>query len=829
MKHYLGFSLRNLKRRKLLTFLTLIAIILSVGLISVLGILSHALTASQIAQAEALSGRYHVMYKGLTEETVDKLKTDQRIEQFGTSKPVGHAALPNENFSVTLEETDPVAFELLSLNLLQGRYPLKPNELVLDEQTLALLGIPFAEGTPVELNMELSRLNAEDGSFSSIGADQHTFVLTGVMKNHPAAVSGRYGLGFTGAGTFPQLGDLFSAFVRFKTGIHPVEASRALYKQLGLKDWQLAENNWLLAALGSYDEEGDGEGAAGGLTRSSQLVGALVLLAAGLVIYNIFQVSVVQRTREFGMLRAVGATPTQVRRLVLNEALLLCLIGIPLGLITGTLASSSVVGQVSTILSPDVLGVDSAEQAAQVVQQHIGIPWLWLLTAAGIGLAATLLAAMLPARLASRVPPVTAISGLSAAGASRFRRRKSSRADRHFLWQLAKLNLSRSRGRTAVTVISLTMAIITYVTLQSFVQSLNPMEMLADSMDSAYSLSGQVGIPDADIAHVRSLPGVSHVRTAVEIPEPYDVEAHKAAGLTTKEESQAYTITHTQEVLGYDDGTLETILGALGKNAPTLAEMKEKPLALVWNKEVNQRFSADWQPPAPGSKLVFLGQDITVAGAVDNIAIHRPYTPLGLTLLMHESQARLLAPEKTVKFADLFLKPNITEEEQNQLKLTLEAIQQKTPNCTLTSLEQTKAELIESLSAIRKLGFGLISLISIIGALNIMNTTITSLHTRRAELGTGRAIGMSMQQMNRLILLESLHYGLRALVLGLPIGILLSALTMSMTRGLDSWQPPVMPVLSATLAAVALCLAAAVPPLAAMRRMTIVESISRVD
>lgn len=827
MRHYLGFSLRNLRRRKLLTFLTIIAVTLSVALISILGILSDALTASQIAQAETLSGRYHVMYKGLTAEEIDKLKTDERIEQWGVSKPVGQAVIPNENFAVTVEETDPAALELLSLKLLHGRYPQQPNELILDEQTLALLGIPFADGTPIELNFQLSQLNAEDGSFTGVGAVQHSFVLTGVLKNHPAAVSGRYGLGFAGPGTFPQLGDLLSAFVRFKAGIHPVEAERALYKELGLKSWQLAENSWLITALGYYGE--DSESAGSGLTRGSLLIGGLVLLAAGLVIYNIFQVSVVQRTREFGMLRAVGATPAQVRRLVLNEAFMLCLVGIPLGLVTGVLASRVVVGQVGAVLNPEVLGVDSTEQAVQVVQSYVGLPWLWLLTAAGIGLAATLLSAWLPARLASRVPPVTAITGLAAAGVHRIRRRKSSRTGRHFLWQLAKLNLSRSRGRTAVTVISLTMAIITYVTLQSFVQSLNVMEILTDTMDSAYSLSGQDGIPDADIAQVRSMPGVSHVRTALEIPEPYDFEAHKAAGLTTQEASQTYTINHTQEVLGYDEETLQTMLVALGKNAPSLAEMKEKPLALVWDKEVNQRLVPDWQPPALGSEIPFLGQEVTVADAVDDIAIHRPYTPLGLTLVMHESQARLLSPGQNVKFADIFLKPDITPEEQEQLALALDAIQQKLPNCTLASLEGVKAELMGSIGAIRNLGFGMVILISIIGALNIMNTTITSLHTRRAELGTGRAIGMSMMQMNRLVLLESLHYGLRALALGLPIGILLSALTMSLTRGLDSWQPPVMPVLSAALAAVALCLAAAGPPLAAMRRLTIVESISRVD
>lgn len=196
---------------------------------------------------------------------------------------------------------------------------------------------------------------------------------------------------------------------------------------------------------------------------------------------------------------------------------------------------------------------------------------------------------------------------------------------------------------------------------------------------------------------------------------------------------------------------------------------------------------------------------------------------------MHEDQVKRLAPHSMITYADIFLDKAISPEDKERVNTMLESIKAKTPDCTLTSFESAKEEMEESIGAIRSLGYGMILLISLIGGLNIINTTMTSLHTRCSELGTLRAIGMSSEQMKRLVMLESLHYGLRALVLGLPIGILLSAVTSMMTRGLDRWQPPVLPVLSAAAFAVRLCLLAAWPPLVSMKKMNIVESIGRTD
>lgn len=158
--------------------------------------------------------------------------------------------------------------------------------------------------------------------------------------------------------------------------------------------------------------------------------------------------------------------------------------------------------------------------------------------------------------------------------------------------------------RTLVTVIWLTMMIITYVTLQSFVQMFNVMEFLTASMDSAYSLSAnsaEQGISDEDITALRALTGVEHVRTAIQATQPYDIAAHSAWARqngydnNNNESLKAaflYQVNHSFEAIGYDDTTLQLMLDKLGSKAPSLQEMRNKPLALIWDSEVNRRESS---------------------------------------------------------------------------------------------------------------------------------------------------------------------------------------------------------------------------------------------
>lgn len=117
-----------------------------------------------------------------------------------------------------------------------------------------------------------------------------------------------------------------------------------LAKNLDVEDRYIQYNGILLDAVGiSYDETSNSDAGAGFsfMTVACVLVGLLVLFAAGLVIYNILKISITKRIKEYGTLRAIGGERGQIYRLVSLQLLILCGIGIPIGLVLGTLAAKA--------------------------------------------------------------------------------------------------------------------------------------------------------------------------------------------------------------------------------------------------------------------------------------------------------------------------------------------------------------------------------------------------------------------------------------------------------------------------------------------------------
>ncbi len=823
MRNYLGTGIRTLQRQKLLTVLTLLAIVLSTALVAVLGILSGSIRQAEVAQAEKLAGRHHVQFNNLTEEQVDRIMKDPSIETVGIRRGIGTAKLPAGNKDLFLMEMDARAFQLMNVPLLKGEYPMQPGEVVLEQRILESLGLPLEVGQVITLALHL-----ESPANTGTESTDKELKVTGILENHPAGVF--TACGFMGTGTaqawLPVEAVQKHAVVRFNDGVNPVEAVKKLAVEMEIGEKNIHFNDWLVAALG-YDSEKKSEEGMGSL---SVTIGTLVLLAAFLVIYNIFQVSVVQRTQQFGMLRAVGASPGQVRRLVLFEAAILCAIGIPLGLLLGAAASRFVVGSVSAVVSPELFRVENTAQAARVIHDNMRIPLSALLGASAMGLATTLLSALFPAILASRVPPTVAISGLIGGGIT-MKHRTPGKQVKNILWHNARLNLSRNRVRTYLTVLSLAMAVVTFVALGSFVQSFNTMEQLAKQMDSDYSITASEspimledaakGISLSDVEELEALPGVERIRTARYGYDGEYVRLHReAAGQNG-----------VDEIFAFDEQTLAGVLEKLGSKAPSVEEMREKSWVLVEKSRNYENLDLpEPKIPNPGDEIEIYGHPFTVAGIVEDMNFILPQSGLwGRNILIHEQQYLPLAGRNDMQKVDVFLRPDVSKEDIQRLKEAAERMKSYIPTLRVTSFEEARDEIEKGIRGIRSLGYGLIILVSLIGALNIVNTTVTSLRTRSRELGTLRAIGMSTEQMRAMLLLEGLMYGLRALLFGLPAGIGMSALVMLATKGLENWQPPLVQLVIAAVCALVLCLLATLLPVGRLTRVSIVESLGRID
>ena len=163
------------------------------------------------------------------------------------------------------------------------------------------------------------------------------------------------------------------------------------------------------------------------MTVACVMVGVLVLLAAGLVIYNILKIAVSKRVREYGTLRAIGGEKKQLYRLVTMQLLLLCGIGIPVGVILGILSSQGILTAAMSFLNPDLFMVSTTQELTVTIQANSSSKILPLVASVGITLIFAGIALFPAARYASCVSPTVAMSGQSAKVKRRHRKAKKTR------------------------------------------------------------------------------------------------------------------------------------------------------------------------------------------------------------------------------------------------------------------------------------------------------------------------------------------------------------------------------------------------------------------
>ena len=489
------------------------------------------------------------------------------------------------------------------------------------------------------------------------------------------------------------------------------------------------------------------------------------------MVYNILKIAVSGRIGQYGTLRAIGAEKGQLYRVVAAEILLLCMAGIPAGLLLGCLSAKGILTAALNQLSPEMFLAGSREQLQALIDANSTGKWGYLLVSAFVTLAFTFLAAAPAARFAARVSPVTAMTGTR--GQVKRKKRKIQKI-RNFERYYARLNLSRSKGRTAVTVLSLIMSITVFITLQSFLSLL----------DVSGSLSEHLG----DYSIVNQYEGISpEEKKALELEENADYVAAQQFSLYELDEQN-----RSMEIDGVSFGTTHVEEGSTvtvsGKKLPVLLSMSG----------YDGYFSV-------GNNGFINGVQVLVSDRIYS----------GLT--------------GTDTYAELCpgLKDGADRTAFNQV---LEELGQRIPGTVTVSYEETDRQYEESEAQIRFLAWGLILFIGLIGILNIINTVYTNIHTRIMEIGIQRAVGMSVGSLFRVFLWEGFYYGRNAAVIGSIAGYLGTIFVEAgATDTLRLTAVPVVPMSCASLFAIGACILATCIPLRKISRMSIVDSIELVE
>lgn len=830
MKTYLSLAFKEIKAQKVTAALILIAVILSGVMTTAVGESIGILQAMRISQASSLNGDRYATFHQLTEKQMRELSDDSRLADVGSLINTGSLELGDSGLTLFVREYLENALKAYPYTgqVKEGRLPEHPGEIALPEDALSYLPGGVKVGSTVTLHMSASLLKGELPSYKF----SYDFKVCGILKsNYIGYASSGTLTAIAGEGTSEMLlpGNYLYYSTDFKTKSLSdfTDVTKSLARKLGVTEDYIQYNWILLNALGVPYAEGQSSEDNSGFSYmilACVLVGLLVLLAAGLVIYNILKISVSKRIREYGTLRAMGGERRQIYRLVSVQLLILCGVGIPIGMCIGVLSSKGILSSATAFLNPDLFMADSRGDLSEAIRTAGTNSALVLPVSAAVTLIFAMLAAFPAARYASRVSPTVAMAGQAAKIRRRFRK---VRRIRNFESYYARLNLKRGRARTAITILSLVMSITVFVALQSFSALLDTSRPVQDMHLGDYAVTNEdAGISPAQAGELKNHADVSALSTA-----SLSIYVQDKAGNLPINTDLALQPAETFQIAGLDDGQLldlaETGEPLTEEDRQDLLSGKacfvKNPIPTSYEGKVSSHTSLQ-----AGNRVTVNGKTLRILGAADHVVtLNNNGFPNGVQLLMTQNAYVSLTGKNN--YGEIY--PTLREgADAEAFERCLDDWCAQVPGSHYLSYRQTDLQLQESFEQINLLCWTLIVFIGLIGILNIINTVYSNIHTRVSEIGMQRAIGMSAAGLYKTFLWEGAYYSIFASVIGAALGYVCTIFINAAAQDTLTLSPfPVLPVLEAAALSMLACLLATALPLRSISQMNIVESIEAAE
>ena len=804
---------RSLKLNRKRTIVTVIGIILSTAMICATITISVSFQDLFLQRAKQTDGDFHATFYRVAPKEVKYLTEHLYTEKAMLSRNLGFAPFEqstNDNRPYFLiKEYDAVALRHMPIELSKGRYPEKDGEILLSEETLRSGGKNYRIGDRLTLTLgkrldregeELPEETPFDESERFAAATARTYTITGFIERPHFE-------NFTSNPGFTAVAFLDPAALGTDEPVNVsilAEKPRRLYERIpemakGAGGAEYAYNNELLKYMGITKNES----AVTALNTVAGIVILLIIVGSVTVIYNAFAISVSERKKQFGLLAGTGATPGQIRRSVFFEGLVLGMIGIPLGLLSG-------IGGIGVTLS-----VVNRLMTGLFFEQDIPLrliisPLLIPLTVLFVGLI-ILISAYIPANRAAAISPIEAIRQ-SADVKFGGKTVKTSRLTRRLFGiegELALKNLKRHRRRYRTTVFSLFISIVLFVSFSTFINyALTGGGMYYQELGFDFSVMVDSLTPEEQTdlyAQVAALDGVERctaqrtIVTDIWLPrERFGTYFQKnfidEDRLPADEEGRYHMYFHLK-ALG--ESEFKTFLEEEGLELKIFQDMANPRAILINNSRAYEEKITEYKPLQAAK-----GDRFELAGAVDREERDPPPTismelgavtenlPLGVQhadvgwvdlvisdALFDATQSLLMEQGGKPDYAEggslqLYLVTDGSTELAEQLQTTCE--QYTAGHLYIQDVKAIQREMKQTNTVISIFLYGFITLITLIGVTNIFNTISTNVALRRREFAMLKSVGLTPHGFNRMINYESIFYGLHALLYGLPVSILIT-------------------------------------------------------
>lgn len=776
-----NLAVSNGKRNRTRSILIMISVFLSALLLTVIAEFGYGMVQFSRINVGKMHGNYCGVFQNVTKEQYETIKRHSEFEQIGRSAFV--AEIQNQEAKLSLFWIDSQGAENTNLtdSVAEGTLPGTGNDLAAPVEFFAKAGV---EHPKVGETVVLSIRSDQASKFS-----EKEFVISGILASSKSSDFQKSFQGYVSQDFYESLfpEEMQSYHVNFQ--LNPsvqinADIGEEVIKELGalcgIKEKNISVNSMYL--IWAYDP--------GTETLITCIgIGLIVILVSVAVIYNIFQVGIVQKIQEYGKIKALGATKKQLKKLIFREGMVLAAVAIPLGLAVGALVAAMLF---------EWLMLGDAERMTQVEMISVSVVSVPVLLVSAVCAFFTVwLSLRKPMRVVAAISPVEAVRYQENTKINHAVRERKGKVT---VFGLTCSNLWANRKRTVTTVMTMGLSCVLFVVLAN----------LAGNIDNEFAAREQV-------EYGQFLLSLDYSLTDQAYPENNLDEIQKSNPLGKEFQEKLKTIpgvikVHTRNVFSVKENT------GSGKNERVRS-------VCVLNRQDFERYSmssvlgtVDYDQVAEADGIIY---------GYSHFFEEDGYT-LGNKIGMEIQDTERSIPLETKIMGAFGHAPAtwaITEETWKKLNIRGDLTESVWIDCEPAEREHVESVIREQIAgwqhvelvtyeeamenvrfATRIIQMGIYAFIGIIGLiafLNMASTIIIGVVTRKRELGILQAVGMTNHQLNRMLQLEGILFSVGtvavSLVVGCPLGFVIFRYAKEHgIYGLNQYQVPLSEIMIMT-------------------------------
>ena len=777
-----------------------------------------------------IGGYAHGTFKDVTSQQASMIESNSKVKAVGRRITAGiitdggFAKIPAE-----ISYMDDNNAKWSYINLSKGHMPEAEDEIIMDTAALDVLGVDPEIGAKIKLTYDMLDVD------STVGSRTDTFRLVGwwdyddISPVHFINVSEAYvrkvEQAAFGGGADHLREDIN---VMFRTSIGIEENMKTVENDLGFQSDDLDKDGYVRYGVNwGYTASQAADGIDLEMVAAAAALLILIIMTGYLIIYNIFRISVSSDIRYYGLLKTVGVTPRQLRRIVRQQAMMLCAEGCPAGLVIGYLAGR--------VLMPVIM--ESTSLGTSCVEVSIS-PVIFAASAL-FSIVTVFLSCARPARMASKVSPVEAVKYADASHGQhkigKMRRiRKPGAMKGAGLGRMALANLSRSRLKTLVVILSMALSVVLLSVLCAFVSGFDMEKYLSKQTCADFIVgktdyfryqanSSDSGLTGDEIAEIKSGIKSSISGMAWSLDEPDSViwlpeNAGDSDDDASDDEQTSYAKQALQkgdredmpcsdlQIEGLDAELLQKLQVIDGDISP-MSDPGENAIAVAAETDDNGNLMDGDSLPKPGDTVTVTYIDegyfidsrtgekssentpgeyikYKVARSHDVrytvcAVVSVPYSMSfrysdfsSIDAVINSERLRADSDAEIFPMFYMFDAPDRSAEDGDEAFLK-ELTSSPASSLMYESKATVRAEFEGFRNMFTLLGGVLCVITGLVGILNFFNSIMTGMMSRRYEFAVLQSIGMTGKQLRSMLIYEGLLYAACAILLSIVLSIII--------------------------------------------------------